>query len=145
MLKAEAPSGSDTWGRICEEIEVLACLCSFLGDRCARLQRMARWRVTVAQLPTLEFLEARRSGLPILSFFKELDYDTERDTEVARKRDAFRAEVTGLSGGMIVAQFRLAHDLVPKVAHSVVVLANDSLEAEDLWPRDHCKPLCGAA
>lgn len=123
------PSGSDTWGRICEEIESSHVFLLILGDRYGSIPEDGPMAGHGRSVTHLEFLEARRLGLPILSFFKELDYDTERDTEVARKRDAFRAEVTGWSGGMIVAQFRLAHDLVPKVAHSVVgLLANDFLK-----------------
>lgn len=123
------PSGSDAWHRIYEEIESSHVFLLILGDRYGSIPEDGPKASSGLSVTHLEFQEARRLGLPILPFLKELDYEAERDTEDARKRDAFRAEVTGWSGGMIVARFRLAHDLERMVAHSVVgLLANDYLK-----------------
>lgn len=123
------PSGTDAWDRICEEIKSSHVFLLILGDRYGSIPADGPMAGSGLSITHLEYNEARRQGLPILPFLKDLDYEAERNTDDARMRDAFRAEVGRWSGGMVVARFRLAHDLERAAAHSVVgLLANDFLK-----------------
>jgi hypothetical protein len=123
------PNGQRAWERIQQEIESCDVFILLLGERYGWLPDRGPKADEGKAVTHLEYLEARRIGLPILSFFKELPYDADRTSDDARRRDDFRQEVADWQGGQVVGSFALARQLGSAVARAVVDLLSEDFQA----------------
>lgn len=125
------PQGTRVWERIEKEIESCHLFVLILGDSYGWIPPAGPGADAGLSVTHMEARKARELGLPILPFLKQLDYDSPRDTEDARRRDAFRAEVSDWASGGVVAEFTLATELASKVGAALVgVLSEGYLAAE---------------
>jgi len=123
------PTGNSSWARIAEEIESSHVLILLLGERYGWIPTDGPQSKEGLSVTHLEYREACRLGLPIVPFLKVLSYDVERDSDDARRRDAFRTEVGEWARGRFVGKFELAHDLAENVTQSLLqMLADDFLK-----------------
>ena len=119
------PTGTGSWARISQEIESSDVFLLLLGERYGWIPTEGPQSHLGLSVTHLEYKEARRRGLPILPFLKKLAYDTDRGSDEAKKRDAFREEIARWAEGHLVAQFELASDLADSAGHSLVGLLSD--------------------
>lgn len=110
---------------ISEEIESSDVFVLILGERYGWIPAEGPQSDLGVSVTHLEYKEALHRDLPILPFLKKLSYDTDRDSDDAKKRDAFRKEVTEWSKGHFVTDFELAIDLAESVGHSLIALLTD--------------------
>jgi len=74
----------------------------------------------------MEVNAARLANIPVLPFLKRLDYEADRDSGDAKKRDAFRKEIGSWASGYFVSEFFLASDLSDKVGVTLVSVLTES-------------------
>jgi hypothetical protein len=121
------PQGTRVWERIEKEIESCHLFVLILGDSYGWIPPRGPGASEGLSVTHMEARKAREAGLPILPFLKRLDYESPRDTDDARRRDAFRAEVSDWAAGGVIAEFELA----AKVGAALVeVLSEGYLAAE---------------
>jgi hypothetical protein len=125
------PDGSQTWPRIVDEIHDSHLFVLLLGRRYGWIPASGPGAGGDRSVTHMEYLEARRLKLPILSFHKRLDYEqTDRQSDEARKRDAFRKEVADWGEGHHVGEFERAKDLAADVVRALIqMLSNDWAKA----------------
>jgi hypothetical protein len=120
------PDGSKTWQRIREEIQDSHLFLLLLGKRYGWIPDAGAGAAEKRSVTHMEYLEARKLGLPILPFIKDLDYDTtDRRSPEVKTRDAFRKEVSDWAKGEFIGKFRLASDLAASVVRSVIMMLSD--------------------
>lgn len=125
------PNGNKSWLKIQEEIDSSHMFVLILGERYGWVPQKGYGAAEGLSVTHMEFIRARECGLPILPFFKKLSFDSDRDSEDAKRRDALRREVADWASGHFVTEFDLYHDLAIKVGASVVgVLADKYLSLE---------------
>lgn len=125
------PTGNKSWLKIQEEIDSSHMFVLILGERYGWIPEKGHGAAEGLSVTHMELIRARDCGLPILPFIKKLSFDTDRDSEDARRRDGLRREVTDWASGHFVAEFDLYHDLAIKVGASIVgVLADKYLSSE---------------
>ncbi len=124
------PDGTSSWNAICSEIETSHLFILLSGDSYG-------WVPTdgpgVGEGRSVTHMEARFAnsiGLPILPFFKRLNYDSPKDTADARGRDAFRREVSDWEFGRFRQEFEWIDELERKVGDAVLDLFQRSLLRE---------------
>jgi hypothetical protein len=124
-VNAEAwlPTGMKTWPRIAQEIESSDVFVLILGERYGWIPQTGPQSHEGLSVTHLEYKQACSLGIPILPFLKKLDFETsDRESEDAQKRDAFRTEVSDWAEGQSVALYELAGDLADSVGQSLVAL-----------------------
>jgi hypothetical protein len=114
------PTGKQSWERIRQEIASSDVFLLLLGERYGWTPDAGPGAASGKSVTHMEYLEACDQALPILPFLKRLPYDAERDSDDARRRDAFRKEVADWNGGQLVGQFDLARDLSDNVGRALV-------------------------
>jgi hypothetical protein len=129
------PTGTRTWPRISQEIESCNVFVLILGDGYGWTPTQGPQSELGLSVTHLEYRAARERGLPILPFLKRLSYQTERHSDDAKKRDAFREEVSEWAQGQYVAEFELATDLADAVGHALVQLLTDQFLGEQIRER----------
>jgi hypothetical protein len=117
-----SPSGATSWDRIVEELADCDLVVLLLGDKYGWSPTTGPMSQSGMGVTHLEYQEAKRRGLPILPFLKNLDYDADRASEDARKRDSFRKEVGDWAAGRFVGKFDFADDLAQSVGSAVIEL-----------------------
>lgn len=125
------PSGGNSWLKIQEEINSSHIFVLIIGERYGWIPPEGAGR----SVTHLEFLKAREIGLPILPFLKTLSFDTERESDDAKRRDEFRKEITDWSSGQFVSEFNLAPDLAIKVGHTLVGVLQESFLRSEVQRR----------
>jgi hypothetical protein len=123
-----APTGSRPWDRILQEITSSNVFLLLVGERYGFIPKNGPMAEAGKSVTHLEYLEARRAGLPILPFFKDLAYDADRESDDARLRDSFRTEVADWEGGQVIGRFDLARDLCDAVGRSLVELLSEEFQ-----------------
>jgi len=111
---------SNSWDVILEEIESSDVLVLILGERYGSLTPGQELSVT-----HLEYRQALASGLPILAFFKRLEYRDSAPSEEETSRDRFRKEVADWESGSYKSEFDLADDLARSVGRAIVGFLTD--------------------
>ncbi len=125
------PNGNKSWLKIQEEIDSSHIFVLLLGERYGWIPERGAGADHGQSVTHMELIRAQECGLPILPFIKRLSFDSERDSEDAKRRDALRREVTDWASGHFSTEFDLYHDLAIKVGASVVgLLADKYLSAE---------------
>ncbi len=122
------PDGSKSWERIEKEIKSSDLFVLIVGERYGWIPDKGPKAGLGCSVTHLEVEEARRLGIPVLPFLKELPYDADRTSDDAKKRDALREEVGGWDGGSFVAKFDDAFDLADKVGQAVIGLLTDEFQ-----------------
>ena len=117
-----SPTGSGSWARISQEIESSDVFLLLIGERYGWIPTDGPKSEFGLSVTHLEYKEACARQLPILPFLKKLSYDSDRTSEDAKKRDAFRSEVQEWSRGQFVGQFELASDLADKAGLALIEL-----------------------
>jgi hypothetical protein len=124
------PNGRQTWDLIRREIDTSDVFVLILGERYGWVPPSGSMSDKNLSVTHLEYLYAKEHTIPILPFLKRLDEETERDSEDAKKRDAFRREVKNWDTGLTVGTFDLAADLANAVGRATVeFLAQTALQA----------------
>jgi hypothetical protein len=136
-INAEAwlPGGKDAWTRIDQEIDSSDVFVLLLGERYGWIPNEGPQAGTGLSVTHLEYKAARERDIPILPFLRKLGYDTERESEDAKKRDAFRSEIAAWAGGGVVKEFTLARDLADSVGHALVALLTDDFLSDRIRAR----------
>lgn len=119
------PNGKKSWERIEQEIESSNIFVLIIGERYGWIPERGPKADLGLSVTHLEFKAAQALQIPILCFLKKLDYDTDRGSEDAQKRDAFRKEVQDWAQGYFVGEFDLAEELANEVGAAVIALLTD--------------------
>jgi hypothetical protein len=120
------PSGASSWDRILRELHSSHLFVLIIGERYGTVPTEGPGAGQGISITEMEFNAACLAGMPILPFLKRLDYDSDRSSENARQRDAFRERVAKWDGGRFTEEFDLASDLSEKVAAAVVEILTES-------------------
>jgi Domain of unknown function (DUF4062)/SIR2-like domain len=118
-------TGTKIWPRIHQEIESCDVFVLIVGERYGWIPTKGDQANLGMSVTHLEYKAARDLSMPILPFLKRLDFNTDRESEDAKKRDQFREEVSKWEQGQYITEFELASDLADKVGHSLVALLTD--------------------
>src|SRR6185312_11845428 len=129
------PSGENSWDRLVSAIEGCDLFVLILGETYGWIPNSGPMADKEKSVTELEFEAARAIGLPVLVFVKRLDISHARDTDDARRRDLFRSEVEGWSGGLFRSEFDLARDLGEDVQRAVTSQIADRFRAARLHQR----------
>lgn len=125
------PNGNKSWLRIQEEIDSSHMFVLILGERYGWIPQTGDGATEGRSVTHMELIRARERGLPILPFIKKLSFDSDRDSDEAKRREALRREIADWASGHFITEFDLYHDLAIKVGASVVgVLADKYLSSE---------------
>lgn len=130
------PDGSKSWTRIEEELLSSHLMVLILGERYGWIPTEGPGANRGLSVTHMEVEAARRADIPILPFLKRLDYDSPRDSEDAKKRDALRAEVRSWHSGLLTSKFNLAKDLSEKIGAALVGVLSESYLKEKVRSRD---------
>lgn len=120
------PTGSGIWERIQREILSSHLFVLICGERYGYIPEEGPGAAEGLSVTHMETNVARAARIPILPFLKNLDYDSNRDSEDATKRDAFRQEISRWSSGYPMADFKLASELSEKVGAALVSALSES-------------------
>lgn len=126
------PTGKTTWEVLADEIDSCHLFILIVGEQYGWIPDAGPGAGEGRSATHMETLRARERGLPILPFFKRLDYQAPRDGEDAKRRDAFRDEVNDWNGGQFRGDFHLAKDLADRVCESVILLLSDSYRKKQI-------------
>lgn len=132
-VNAEAwtPDGSKSWDRILPEILSSHLFVLILGGRYGWIPDKGPGAAEKLSVTHMEANAARDAGIPILVFLKRLDEETDRDSDDAKRRAAFRKEIGDWESGYFVTKFDLSRDLAEKVGAALVnVLSESYLRSE---------------
>lgn len=129
------PTGAKSWNRI--ELEIKSCdmFLLILGERYGWIPNAGPMSELGLSVTHLEFREARNNDLRILPFFKRLDYETDKSSDNAIRRDAFREEVGSWHGGHFVKEFELAIDLAKMAFRTVIEVMSDDYQRSRIRAR----------
>jgi len=120
------PDGSKSWERISRELLSSHLFVLVVGDRYGWVPEEGPGAGDGLSVTHMEVNAARAASIPILPFLKRLDYDCDRDSDDARKRDAFRKEVARWGTGQFIAHFELAFELSGQVGAALVNVLSES-------------------
>jgi len=120
------PNGSKSWDRIQQELLSSHLCILIVGDRYGWVPDEGPGAAQGLSVTHMEANQARAADIPILPFLKELEYEADRESEDAKKRDAFRTEVGHWGSGAFVGKFRLASDLSDSVGAALVGVLSES-------------------
>ncbi|HEX2091244.1 MAG TPA: SIR2 family protein, partial [Longimicrobiaceae bacterium] len=119
--------GTRSWQRIAAEIEASDLMVLLMGERYGWVPDAGPGAGAGVSVTHMEARRARTLEIPILPFFKRLDYaDPFRGTPEGERRDAFRREAGDWAAGYLVTWFDLASDLAEKVTTALVEVLTDS-------------------
>jgi hypothetical protein len=121
-----SPTGAGSWSLLSDELASSDVLLLILGERYGWIPSNGPQADSGRSVTEIEYLEARRLGLPILPFFKRLSYGADRSSDDALHRDRFRREVEDWATGQFRGDFELAHDLADKAGVAVLALLTNS-------------------
>lgn len=125
-----SPSGVSSWATIAETLESCDIVILLLGERYGWIPDSGPMSEKGLSVTHLEFREAKRLNITVLPFFKNLSYDSDRTSDDAKRRDAFREEVARWADGTFVSHFDLARDLAQNAADAIVrLLTSDFLKS----------------
>ncbi|MET3616163.1 hypothetical protein ABID16_004512 [Rhizobium aquaticum] len=124
------PDGNSSWDVIRHEIETSHLFILLSGDSYGWVPNAGQGAGEGRSVTHMEALLANSIGLPILPFFKRLAYDSPRDTEDAKARDAFRREVGDWEAGRFRQEFEWIDELASKVGDAVLDLFQRSVLRE---------------
>lgn len=113
-----SPTWERSWERIRREIATSHLFVLILGDSYGWIPTAGPFAGAAKSVTELEYDEAVRQRIPVLAFIKRLDYDADRESEDARRRDGFRKRVCDWSSGTFRREFDLARDLADAVAEA---------------------------
>lgn len=130
-----SPTGGSSWDRISNEIESSDVFLLLLGERYGWIPDRGSKSELGLSVTHLEYREACAKGLPILPFLKKLTYDTDRTSEDAKKRDAFRSEVSEWAEGRFVGEFELASDLADSAGRALIELLTEEFVTQRIRER----------
>lgn len=124
------PNGATSWERISQELDSCHVLVLVSGLRYGWIPTtgpLSRDKISVTHG---EYRAARKLELPILPFFKDLGYKADRDSDDAKRRDAFRDEVAEWDKGHFRSMFRNVIDLSEMVGAAIVRMLSDHFQRE---------------
>lgn len=121
------PDGGSSWEIIQDEIAQSHLFILLSGETYGWVPDAGPGAGEGRSVTHMEALHARQLGLPILPFFKRLSYEAPRDTQDARARDAFRAEVGNWDAGQFRQEFEWIDDLERKVGDTLLNLFHSSV------------------
>lgn len=122
------PDGKQSWTRIQSEIESSDIFILILGSSYGWIPEKGPKGGLGLSVTHLELKHAQTLDIPILPFLKRLDYDTDRTSDDAMNRDAFRREIQDWNGGYFTTEFDLANDLAGSVGQSLIDLLMDEFQ-----------------
>jgi hypothetical protein len=120
------PDGAGSWDRIAGELAASHIFVLLLGESYGWIPTAGPRSETGASVTEIEYLEARQQKLPIFPFVKNLSYNSDRTSDDAQKRDAFRERVMDWEAGRFVAKFDRAFDLAEKVSKALMGVITDA-------------------
>ena len=129
------PTGRNSWERIQKEIESCNLMVLLLGERYGWVPDTGPGADRKISVTELEADEARRLGIPILPFIKKLGYESDRTSDDAKSRDAFRKRIEDWDNGNFRQEFELASELAIKVGAAVVGLISDEFQNSKMRER----------
>lgn len=120
-VNAEAilPTGGGSWEVIDAHIAQCDVFVLIMGESYGWIPTSGPHAGEGKSATELEYLAARRRGVPVLPFVKRLEYGTPQEGEQARLRDRFRADVEAWEDGQFRTDFDLARDLAEKVGKAI--------------------------
>jgi hypothetical protein len=122
------PVGTKSWPRIQSEIESSDIFVLILGSRYGWMPDKGPKGGLGLSVTHLELKQAQELGIPVLPFLKRLEYDEDRTSEDAKKRDAFRDEIQNWEDGYFTTEFELATDLADSVGQSLIGLLTNEFQ-----------------
>lgn len=114
------PDGATSWERIAEELRSCDLFVLLSGETYGWTPSNGPGAEKKVSVTELEYLEARKEGIPVLPFLKKLPYHTGPRSSDVRKRDAFRKRIMEWETGYFVVEFTLASDLAIKVGRALI-------------------------
>lgn len=120
------PNGGHSWSRIEKEIESSDIMILILGEKYGWIPDEGPQSHLGLSVTHLEVNHARDLGITILPFLKKLEYDSDRTSDDAKKRDTFRQEIRDWKDGYFTTDFELASDLVDSVGNALMDLLGNS-------------------
>jgi hypothetical protein len=120
------PNGNKSWHKIKQELESSHLFVLIVGERYGWIPNKGIGSENGLSVTHMEANLARELLIPVLPFLKKLDYDAPRDTEDAKRRDAFRKELSTWDDGQFITEFSLASDLAEKVSSALVGVLSES-------------------
>ena len=85
-----SPDGSKIWETIKKELLSSHLVVLLLGERYGHIPGAGPGAAEGFSVTYMEVRRAQDANIPILAFLKRLDYNTERNTDDARRRDLLR-------------------------------------------------------
>jgi hypothetical protein len=129
------PDGKKSWSRIQAEIESSDLFVLILGSRYGWVPDKGPKAGLGLSVTHLELKKAQELEIPVLPFLKRLEYDEDRTSEDAKKRDAFRDEIQNWEEGYFTTEFELATDLADSVGQSLIGLLTDEYQKTKVQER----------
>lgn len=114
------PNGMNSWNKISSEIGNSDIFILLLGESYGWVPNTGYGSDKKLSVTHLEYQLGKELEIPILPFFKKLNYSSPRHTKDAKKRDKFRNEVAEWSTGKFRGEFNLASDLSEIVTTSIL-------------------------
>ncbi|TPK42242.1 DUF4062 domain-containing protein [Mesorhizobium sp. B2-5-4] len=114
------PTGGTSWEVL--DLEIRSCLICILiqGDRYGWIPTKGYGAGQSKSVTHLEIEIARSQKIPILPFFKKLNYGADSTSPDAMLRDKFRKEIGDWKDGLFRGEFNLASDLSDKVFQALL-------------------------
>jgi hypothetical protein len=124
------PNGASSWSLLKHEIETSNIFILILGDRYGWIPKTGPGAGQDKSVTHLEVEVARAAGIPILPYFKGLKYETRSLSHDAKRRDAFRREISDWESGHFRTMFEFADELGLKVRKGLQSMFLDSFLKE---------------
>jgi hypothetical protein len=129
------PNGATSWDRISEELEACHVMVLLSGVRYGWIPRAGPLAADNVSVTHGEYNAAKKLGLPVLTFFKELSYRTDRTSDDAQRREKFRSEIEDWVKGEFRTTFRNVIDLPEKINEAVVRMLTDVFQRDLITKR----------
>lgn len=124
------PNGASSWNLLKHEIETSNIFVLILGERYGWIPKAGPGAGQEKSVTHLEVDVARAAGIPILPYFKNLKYETQSRSRDAKRRDAFRQEISDWENGHFRTLFDFADELGLKVRKGLQSMFMDSFLKE---------------
>lgn len=130
------PDGGGSWDRISSEIRNCDVVVLISGERYGWIPTKGPKSDLGLSVTHLEVKEAESLKIPILPFFKKLDYGADGTSEDAKRRDAFRTEVESWDNtGKFITEYSNILELQAKVGASIIGLLSDRFQQDRISAR----------